>query len=120
MQLSELECALIERARAQSGTRTPETLARRLGVSLAEVREAEKCALRKLANPDELDARGLEDLDLTSLEHEVLRYLYCEADQCTPEELARRFGVPLLTVLEAQKEAMRHVQDKPADGRDAA
>jgi len=120
MQMSELESALIERARAKSGTRTPEMLGRRLGVSLVEIREAEKSALRKLANPGELDARSLDDLDLSPLEHEVLRYLYCGTDQCTPEELARRFDVPLLTVLEAQKEAMRHVQEKPADDRDAA
>lgn len=109
---SELESALIDRARAQSGTRTPEMLARRLGISLVEVREAEKAALRKLVNPGELDPRTLDELELEPLEREVLRFLYCEPAPSTPEDLARRFDVPLLTVLEAQKEAMRHVHDQ--------
>jgi len=118
MALSELEAALVERARTQSGARTPEMLASRLGVSLAEVREAEKTALRQLANPGELDPRGLDDLDLTPLEDEVLRFLYCDSDSWTPEDMARHFDVPLLTVLEAQKEAMRHVQEMPANDHD--
>lgn len=118
MALSELEAALVDRARAQSHARTPEMLASRLGVSLAEIREAEKTALRQLANPGELDPRSLDDLDLTPLEYEVLRFLYCDSDNWTPEEMARRFDVPLLTVLEAQKEAMRHVQQRNAHHRD--
>jgi DNA-directed RNA polymerase sigma subunit (sigma70/sigma32) len=118
MALSELEAALVDRARAQSDARTPEMLANRLGVSLAEVREAEKTALRQLANPGELDPRSLDDLDLTQLEYEVLRFLYCDNGNWTPEDMARHFDVPLLTVLEAQKEAMRHVQGKPANDHD--
>lgn len=113
MALSELESALIEQARARSGTRTPEALARRLGISLAEVREAEKSALRKLADPARLDLRSLAALDLEPLERDVLEHLHCDASRRTPEQLARDFEVPLLLVLEAQKAAMRHVQEHP-------
>lgn len=112
MQLTDLETALIDRANALSVTRTPEMLAHRLGVSMLEVREAEKSALRKLANPGDIDPKTLDEIDLAPVEQAVLEYLYCEPDRATPEELARRFDVPLLTVLEAQKEAMRHVQEK--------
>lgn len=110
MSLSELESALIEQATADTGARTPEMLAERLGISLGQIREAEKTALRKLANPGDLDPRSLDELDLEPLERDVLEFLYCGSPQRTPEEMARRFNVPLLTVLEARKEAMRHVE----------
>lgn len=106
---NDLREELIEEFNADTGVRTPERLAERLGVTLAEVREAEKTALRKLADPGHLDAARLRDLELEPLEHEVLAYLYCDARRRTPEDIAREFRVPLATVLEAKKVAMQEV-----------
>ena len=117
---SELESRLIDEFNAGREHRTPEALAERLGVTLAEVREAEKTALRKLADPAHVDPATLDQLGLAPLEHDVLLYLYCGQRRRTPEELAREFGVPLATVLEAKKAAMRECQDKPSERDDAA
>lgn len=106
---NDLREELIDEFNAESGVRTPEQLARRLGVTLAEVREAEKTALRKLADPGHLDAATLRDLELEPLEYDVLAYLYCDARRRTPEDIAREFNVPLATVLEAKKVAMQEV-----------
>lgn len=114
---NDLREELIDEFNAESDVRTPERLARRLGVTLAEVREAEKTALRKLADPEHLDAARLRDLDLEPLEHDVLAYLYCDARRRTPEDIAREFNVPLATVLEAKKVAMQEVYH---DENDAA
>lgn len=120
MQPSDLQAELMEEFNAAQETRTPETLANRLGVTLAEVREAEKTALRKLADPAHVEAAALDRLNLTPLEHDVVLYLYCAHRRRTPEDIAREFGVPLATVLEAKKAAMRECQDKPATRDDAA
>ncbi|MDX1608655.1 MAG: hypothetical protein R3225_00865 [Halofilum sp. (in: g-proteobacteria)] len=117
---SDLQAELIEDMESGATARTPEALARRLGVTLAEVREAEKTALRKLADPGRVQAADLDGLGLTPLEREVLAFLYCESRQRTPEDLAREFGVPLATVLEAKKVAMQQVQEKPHSTDDAA
>ena len=117
---SDLQAELINDMQAGSATRTPETLARRAGVTLAEVREAEKTALRKLADPGRVKVADLDALGLTPLERDVLAFLYCEARQRTPEDLAREFDVPLATVLEAKKAAARFVQENPPPSDDAA
>lgn len=109
MSHNDLREELIDEFNAESEVRTPERLAQRLGVTLAEVREAEKTALRKLADPGHLDAARLRDLELEPLEHDVLAYLYCDARRRTPEDIAREFNVPLATVLEAKKVAMQEV-----------
>ena len=120
MEAHDLQGELIEEFNADRGVRTPENLARRLGVTLAEVREAEKTALQKLADPAQVEPATLSQLGLTALEHDVLVYLYCRSRRRTPEDLAREFNVPLATVLEAKKAAMREVQDTPRQPIDHA
>ena len=120
MQPSDLQVELMQEFDAGQETRTPETLANRVGVTLAEVREAEKTALRKLADPGHVNAAALDRIDLTPLERDVILYLYCAQRRRTPEDIAREFGVPLATVLEAKKAALRQCQDKPSPPDDAA
>lgn len=117
---SDLQAELIDDMQSGVGARTPEALARRVGVTLAEVREAEKTALRKLADPGRVAAADLDALGLTPLERDVLAFLYCESRQRTPEDLAREFEVPLATVLEAKKVAMQRYQQNPGPRDDAA
>lgn len=111
MKLTELERAIVREHYQAHAVNTPEELADRLGVTLGEIREAEKTALRQLDDPDNLDEAGLARLDLTALERAVLRERYCTRRARTPEEIAGAMGVTMADVVEAEKQAMRKLED---------
>lgn len=111
MELTELERAVLRDRYAEAAVCTPEELAQRLGVTLGEVREAEKTALRKLDDPEHIDAAGLNRLQLTALERAVLRERYCPSRPRTPEQIAQAMGVTVAEVMEAEKQAMRKLED---------
>jgi|GEM_PF-2742839 len=111
MGLSELEAAVLRDRYGGHAICTPEELATSLGVTLGEIREAEKTALRKLDNPGNVDTAGLADLDLTRLEAAVIRARYCVQPARTPEQLAEACGVTLGEIFEAEKSAMSKIQD---------
>lgn len=110
MQLTDLEIAVLQDRYRSPGPATPESLAGRLGITLGEVREAEKTALRKFDDPARVTVEGLRNVELSEVERAVLRELYC-APQRTPEALAAERGVTLVEVLEAEKQAMRKLED---------
>lgn len=111
MKLTELEAAVVRDRYCEHHECTPEEVAERAGVTLGEIREAEKTALRKLHDPEHVDAAGLEALDLTGLEHTVLEARYCVRRARTPEALAEAHGVALAQVLEAEKTVLRKIDD---------
>ena len=121
MQLTPLEVAVLRDRYADATQCTPEALAERLGVTLGEVREAEKTALRKLDDPATADARALEHADLTGLERAVLdsRYRGRAERVRTPEAVAEALGVTLAEVLEAEKQALRKLEDPAHATRDS-
>ena len=111
MELTELERALLRDRYEAAAVCTPEELAHRLGITLGEVREAEKTALRKLDDPERVDAAGVNRLDLSEAERAVLLARYCPRPARTPEQLAEAMGVTVAEVLEAEKQAMRKLED---------
>jgi len=110
MQLTDLEVAVLQDRYRSPGPATPEALAERLGITLGEIREAEKTALRKFDDPGHVSVEGLRKVELSDVERAVLRELHC-TPQRTPETLAAEFGVSLVEVLEAEKQAMRKLED---------
>ena len=111
MELTELERAVLREHYQARTVCTPEQLAERLGVTLGEIREAEKTALRHLEHPDRLDDAGLARLELGTLERAVLRERYCTHRARTPEQIAEAMGVTMAEVVEAEKQAMRKLED---------
>lgn len=111
MQLTELERAVLREHYEARTAWTTEQLAERLGITLGEVREAEKTALRQLEDPERLDEAGLARLQLTDTERAVLRHRYCPRRARTPEQIAADMGVTVAAVLEAEKQAMRKLED---------
>jgi DNA-directed RNA polymerase sigma subunit (sigma70/sigma32) len=121
MELTELEIAVLRDRYAERTPCTPEQLAERLGITLGEVREAEKTALRKLDDPAHASESGLKHLDLTPTERAVLTARYCHegGEPRTPEQLAEEMGVTLVEVLEAEKQAMRKLEDPAHASRES-
>ncbi len=111
MKLTDLERAVLREHYNAHAVCTPEELAEREGVTLGEIREAEKTALRRLDDPDHLDEAGLARLDLSRLERAVLRERYCTRRARTPEQIAESMGVTMAEVVEAEKQAMRKLED---------
>ena len=111
MQLTELEIAILRDRYKPDQQHTPESVARKLNLTLGEIREAEKTALRKLDDPEHVEPAGLRKLDLTETERAVVLDLYCRPAARTPEEVAERTGATLAEVLEAEKQAMRKLED---------
>ena len=111
MQLTALERIVLREQYEARAVCTPEQLAERLGVTLGEIREAEKTALRRLEDPDHLDEAGLARLQLTEIERAVLRHRYCPRRARTPEQIAADMDVTVAEVLEAEKQAMRKLED---------
>lgn len=111
MPLTELERAVLRERYEEAAICTPEALAEQLGVTLGEIREAEKTALRKLDDPENLDAAGLARLQLSDLERSVLQARYCATRSRTPEQIAEAMGVTVAEVMEAEKQAMRKIED---------
>ena len=109
MQLTPLEAAALRGHYLSGRTCTPESLAERLGITLGEVREAEKTALRKIdpnAAPDEI-AR----CNLTPLEAAVLRECLPHEPATTPEGIAQDMNVTVGEVFEAIKSGMAKLED---------
>lgn len=121
MELTPLEVAVLRDRYADATQCTPEALAERLGVTLGEVREAEKTALRKLDDPATADASTLERADLTTLERAVLQHRYRGRGERgrTPEAVAEAMGVTLGEVLEAEKQALRKIEDPAHASRES-
>jgi len=111
MALNKLEAAVLRNRCGEHAIATPEELATSLGVTLGEIREAEKTALRKLDDPENVRTGDLAQLDLTQLETAVIRARYCVRPTRTPEQLAEACGVTLGEILEAEKTAMSKIQD---------
>ena len=119
MHLTELEIAVLRDRYASHAHHTPETVARKLNLTLGEIREAEKTALRKLDNPEHIDPAGVRKLDLTETERAVVLDLYCRPAARTPEEIAERTGATLAEVLEAEKQAMSKLEDPEHASRES-
>lgn len=110
MTLTDVEAAVLRSQYTLKRTCTPETLAERLGITLGEVREAEKTALRKIT-PGQPPA-GADAAELTPLESAVLRdCLAIEDTGITPEAIAGELGITLGEVLEAIKTGMSKLED---------
>lgn len=108
MQLSNLEAAALRDHYLAGRNCTPEELASRLGVTLGEVREAEKTLLRKIApDADPADARPS---DLTGLEAAVLRDCVGRGTPSTPESVAAELDVTVGEVFEAIKTGMAKLE----------
>lgn len=118
MALTETEAAVL---RAQFGVKrtcTPEALAERLGVTLGEVREAEKTALRKAAPDAAPDSPDYQQL--TAVEYAVLTECLAPAERkATPEEVARELQITLGEVLEAIKSGMSKLEDPDHASRES-
>lgn len=109
MSLTDTEAAVLRHLCSEPFV--PERLAEELGVTLGEIREAEKTALRKLSHPERLDAAGAEALgELTDLESAVIAHGCRGAGKRTPEAVAEQLQLPVAVVLEAEKTALRKVQ----------
>ena len=121
MQLTQLEIAVLRDRYEEHAQCTPEQLAERLGITLGEVREAEKTALRKLDDPEHANLAGLKQLELTETERAVLTSRYCGQQSAprTPEQLAEEYGVTLVEVLEAEKQALRKLEDPAHASRES-
>lgn len=117
MQLTDVEAAALRSHYRASRNCTPEQLAERLGVTLGEVREAEKTALRKIgpaATPAEARRSGL-----TPLEAAVLRECLPSAAPDTPETVAEEMGVTVGEVFEAIKSGMAKLEDPDHASRES-
>ena len=120
MHLTELEIAVLRDRYTPHEQHTPETVARKLNLTLGEIREAEKTALRKLDDPEHIDPAGVRRLDLNEIERAVVLDLYCRRPAArTPEEIAERIGATLAEVLEAEKQAMSKLEDPEHASRES-
>lgn len=110
MALTELEAAALRGHYLANPRCTPEQVAERLGVTLGEVREAEKTALRKI-DPVTYRLQGAGDVELTEVEAAVLRECLPGAEPASPEAVAEQTGVTVGEVMEAIKTGMRKLED---------
>lgn len=110
MHLTDLEAAAL-RGHYLSGPRcTPEQLAERLGITLGEVREAEKTALRKI-DPQAKQISATEEAQLSRLEAAVLRDCLPQNEPVSPEAVAQEMDVTVGEVIDAIKTGMRKLED---------
>lgn len=118
MKLTATEAAVLRGRYAAERTCTPEAIAERFGVTLGEVREAEKTALRKV-DPRICTSTDLDRADLTPLETAVLRECLPQDAADTPEEIATELNITVGEVFEAVKTGFSKVEDPEHASRDS-